>query len=135
MPEEQKPSSEEMKVTDRRSFTSSGDRRIPDLPKSEPRRAVAPEEAASSRNHDGIGFENFARYLAQLALHQMEGERNPATGALEVSLEEARQTIDILAMLKEKTQGNLSAVEKRTLEDLLHHLKVEFTRRANATRR
>jgi len=138
VPEDSKPASDEIKVTDRRSFTSSGERRQPDLAASEPRRtkAVTPSPAESAKaDPHAIGFENFIRYLAQVALHQMAGERNPATGTVEVALEEARQTIEILEMLKAKTQGNLSADEKRTLDDLLYHLKVEFSRRAVAPRR
>ena len=139
MPEETKPSSEEIKVTDRRSFTTSGERRLPDQPKADlprPRPAPQPPAGASApEDPNAIGFENFVRYLAQVALHQMAGERNPATGAVEVALEEARQTIEILEMLKVKTRGNLGEDEKRTLQDLLYHLKLEFSRRAAAPRR
>ena len=139
MPEEQKPPSDEIKVTDRRSFTQSGERRLPDLPTADLRRTKGappgPEKAASVQDPSAIGFDNFVRYLAQVALHQMAGERNPATGAVEVALEEARQTIEILEMLKEKTKGNLSVDEKRTVEDLIYHLKLEFSRRAAAPRR
>ena len=138
MPEDSKPASDEIKVTDRRSFTQSGERRQPDLA-AETRRTKSasppPAEVEAKQDPHAIGFENFIRYLAQVALHQMAGERNPATGAVEVALEEARQTIEILEMLKAKTQGNLSADEKRTLDDLLYHLKVEFSRRAVAPRR
>jgi hypothetical protein len=139
MSEDLKQNSDEIKVTDRRSFTQSGERRAPDLPKAEPKRekpaAGKHAEPAAASDPHAIGFENFIRYLAQVALHQMAGERNPATGAVEVSLEEARQTIEILGMLKEKTKGNLSGAEQRTLEDLLYHLKVEFSRKAAAPRR
>ena len=65
----------------------------------------------------------------------MAGERNPATGAVERNLEEARQTIEILTMLKDKTRNNLNADEKRTLEDLLVHLKIEFSRLAASPKR
>lgn len=142
MSEEPKRNTDEVKVTDRRSFTQTGERRAPDLPKAEVKRekpapSARSEAAASASASDphAIGFENFIRYLAQVALHQMAGERNPATGVVEVSLEEARQTIEILQMLKEKTKGNLGPDEQRTLEDLLYHLKVEFSRRAAAPRR
>ncbi len=142
MSEDPKRSTDEVKVTDRRSFTQTGERRAPDQPKAEVKRekpapAARSEAAASTSASDphAIGFENFIRYLAQVALHQMAGERNPATGVVEVSLEEARQTIEILQMLKEKTKGNLGPDEQRTLEDLLYHLKVEFSRRAAAPRR
>ena len=139
MPDDHKQVSEEVKVTDRRSFTPQGERRAPDQPRVEARLPKAPqppgEERKEPQDSHAISFENFARYLAQVATHQMAGERNPATGEVELNLEEARQTIEILSMLKEKTQGNLSAEEKRTLEDLLYHLKIEFSRRATAARR
>jgi len=139
MPEDSKPPSEEIKVTDRRSFDSSGERRLPDLPGADLRRPKAPpagpEPGPSTQDAGAVGFDNFVRYLAQVALHQMAGERNPATGAVEVALEEARQTIEILEMLKEKTKGNLTADEKRTVEELIYHLKLEFSRRAAAPRR
>jgi hypothetical protein len=141
MTEDLKQDTDEIKVTDRRSFTETGERRAPDQPKTEAKRekpapaARSSEAAAPASDPHAIGFENFIRYLAQVALHQMAGERNPATGVVEISLEEARQTIEILGMLKEKTKGNLSGEEQRTLEDLLYHLKVEFSRRAAAPRR
>ena len=138
MPEELKADSEEIKVTDRRSFTQSGERRVPDQPKLEATRskaASAGEAAGSQEDPYAISFENFVRYLAQVAIHQMAGERNPATGAVERNLEEARQTIEILTMLKDKTRNNLNADEKRTLEDLLVHLKIEFSRRTASPKR
>jgi len=138
MTEDPKRSSDEIKVTDRRSFNQAGERRAPDQPKTEPKRerpAPPPRSEAPASDPHAIGFENFIRYLAQVALQQMAGERDPATGVVEVSLEEARQTIEILQMLKEKTKGNLGPDEQRTLEDLLYHLKVEFSRRAAAPRR
>jgi hypothetical protein len=139
MPEETKAPSDEIKVTDRRTFTSSGERREPDQPRADSHRprASAPsrDSAETSENPEAVGFENFVRYLAQVALHQMAGERNPATGAVEVALEEARQTVEILEMLKAKTQGNLNPDEKRTLDELLYHLKLEYSRRAAAPRR
>src|SRR5262249_17824747 len=82
MPEETKTPSDEIKVTDRRSFTSSGERRNPDQIGEEPRRPRAapppPERPAKADDPSAVGFENFVRYLAQVALHQMTGERNPA---------------------------------------------------------
>jgi len=140
MPDEEsgKPA-EPVKVSDRRSFTSEGARRNPDQPRSEterPRSAAVPQSPASppqeARDPGSIDFDSFVRYLAQLALHQMTGARDPATGEVLVSLEEARQTIDILNMLKEKTRGNLDARETKTLDELLYHLKIEYSRRAAA---
>jgi len=146
MSEEKTNPSEEIKVTDRRSFTHSGERRTPDSPKTEVAkpRAQAPAagdtatrrgQAAGSGEPGGLGFESFVQYLAQVALHQMTGTRDPASGEVTANLEEARQTIEILAMLKEKTQGNLTPQEARSLDDLLYHLQIEYSRRAAAAKR
>jgi len=136
MPEDSKKATEEIKVSDRRPFTTTGERRTPDQPKSEPARAQAPPLASGASGAQEVGgpgaidFDSFVRYLAQVAFHQMTGARDPATGEVTASLEEAKQTIEILTMLKSKTQGNLSPQEARSLDDLLYHLRIEFSRRA-----
>lgn len=141
MPEEEKRTAEpEIRVTDRRSFTTDGERRAPDQPRVEsprspaavPDRKIGPPEEGEQ---GGIGFENFTQYLGQVALHQMAGARDPATGEVIVSLEEAQQTIEILEMLKAKTRGNLTSREAGALDRLLSHLKLEYARRAAAPRR
>jgi len=134
MPEEPQKPTDEIKVSDRRSFTAHGERRIPDQPKAESVRKESPpppsgtEETAAG---GAVDFDGFIRYLAQVALHQMAGARDPATGEIITSLEEAQQTIEILAMLKSKTLGNLTPQETRSLDDLLYQLRIEFSRRAS----
>ena len=44
----------------------------------------------------------------------------------EVNLPLARQTIDILEILREKTRGNLDPSESRLLEQILHDLRLRF---------
>ena len=50
----------------------------------------------------------------------MTNERRPA------DLDAAGQLIDILAMLEEKTRGNLTAEERQLLEALLYELRLRF---------
>jgi hypothetical protein len=47
-------------------------------------------------------------------------------GAPEVNLEGAAQMIEILALLEEKTRGNLSAEERQLLEQVLYELRLRF---------
>lgn len=47
-----------------------------------------------------------------------------------VELDAARQGIDLLAMLAEKTQGNLDERESRTLKDLLTYLRMLYVHKA-----
>ena len=48
------------------------------------------------------------------------GERIP------LDLENARRTIDMLEVLRHKTQGNLTAEEAKLLEDVLYELRLSF---------
>jgi hypothetical protein len=47
-----------------------------------------------------------------------------------IDLPLARQTIDILSMLEEKTRGNLSGEEERLLHQILFDLRMRYTRSA-----
>jgi len=51
---------------------------------------------------------------------------NPVTNKAEASLDQARHTIDVLAMLQEKTQGNRTPEESDELERILHELRMAF---------
>ena len=51
---------------------------------------------------------------------------NPATGKMEVHLEQAKHLIDTLQMLLDKTQGNRTADETDTLDRLLHELRLGY---------
>ena len=51
---------------------------------------------------------------------------NPMTGKVEIDVPVAKQMIDILAMLKDKTRGNLNASEDRLMEDILFDLRMKY---------
>ena len=51
---------------------------------------------------------------------------NPATNKTEVNLDEAKMSIEILRMLKEKTQNNLSEEEERTIISLIADLELNY---------
>ena len=51
---------------------------------------------------------------------------DPATLKTALDLTMARQTIDLLGMLEEKTRGNLSGEEERILEQALFELRMRF---------
>ncbi len=67
---------------------------------------------------------------AMMALGQMP---HPVTGKSEVSKPEAKHFIDLLAMLEEKTQGNLSGEETAMLSNMLHQLRMGFVAGPEAT--
>jgi hypothetical protein len=57
--------------------------------------------------------------------------KNPATDKIERNLEQAKQSINILELIKEKTKNNLNESQQRTLEGLLTDLRLNFVDESN----
>ena len=64
--------------------------------------------------------------MASTALIHMGATPHPDTGRTERDEVLARQSLDLLAMLKEKTRGNLSSEEERFFAALLTELRLKF---------
>jgi hypothetical protein len=60
---------------------------------------------------------------AMIALGQVP---NPIDGKTEVRLDLAKHAIDMLAIVEQKTKGNLTADENAMLEGILHQLRMAF---------
>jgi hypothetical protein len=133
--------SEGFKVTDKRMFRDDGE-------------AKKPESAAPSAGDKGpitetagdaglgtdeippgtgarIDFPSYVLSYYTQGLVLLGEVPNPYTNKKEEDLEAARHMIDILTMLEEKTQGNLSHEEKQLLESVLYELRMKFMARTN----
>jgi hypothetical protein len=74
-----------------------------------------------------INFASFVLSLAATAAVHFGDRLEPGTTeAGPVDLQSAAQMIDILALLEEKTKGNLTADEEQLLEAVLYELRVRF---------
>jgi hypothetical protein len=62
----------------------------------------------------------------------LSGMEDPATGQTMVDIEGAREVIDMLDVLREKTRGNLAPEEDRMLAELLGSLKFSFLEMSKA---
>lgn len=71
-------------------------------------------------------FENLIRSLGQNAAMLLGGYADPRTGQPMLDLEGAREMIDMLDVLREKTIGNLAPEEDSLLLDVLGNLKLAF---------
>lgn len=140
--------SEGFKVSDKRRFTPEGEAKTDDSGKDEsvtpesesetreaPQPEPAPEPAAedkdtaeSARREElpPINFAGFVIGLANSALFQLGLIPVSEEGKPEKDLAGARQTIDIIAMLEEKTRGNLTDEEKRIITETLFQLRMAF---------
>jgi Domain of unknown function (DUF1844) len=74
---------------------------------------------------------NFATFVASLnasALLHLGIIEDPTSGTKTKSLPMAKQTIDILSMLQEKTTGNLSEEEENLLKNILYDLRIMYVK-------
>jgi hypothetical protein len=70
--------------------------------------------------------QNAALFLGQIP--------NPKTGEAEVNLDLARMFIDQLAMIQEKTRGNLTSEEAKVLSTALSNLQMAYVEASGGTR-
>jgi hypothetical protein len=74
-----------------------------------------------------LSFTAFVVSLASSAAIHFGDLPDPNTGQLaEVNLDGAAQMIDILALLEEKTRGNLTMEERQVLDQVLYELRLRF---------
>ncbi len=64
--------------------------------------------------------------LQMAAMQQMGKIASPVSGKIEKNLEQARVSIDMLAMIAEKTDGNLTPDEKDLIDRVLFELRMNF---------
>lgn len=60
------------------------------------------------------------------AMQQMGKVASPLTGKVERDLDMAKHSIDMLAMIDEKTKGNLGEEEQKLLSHLLYELRLNY---------
>ena len=83
-----------------------------------------------------ITFTGFVLSLATTAAVHFGDIADPNTGErAEPNLLAAQQMIDIIAMLQEKTRGNLIEPEERLVDDLLYELRLRFVQAREGERR
>jgi hypothetical protein len=71
-------------------------------------------------------FSTFILSLSHSALMHLGEAPHPETGEIEKNLPLARQTIDLISMLEEKTKGNLSGDEERLVGQILFDLRMRY---------
>jgi hypothetical protein len=73
-----------------------------------------------------IDFATFVLSLATSALYHLGEMPRPEGAAAEKNLPMAKQTIDIVAMLRDKTTGNLTDDEAQLVDSLLYDLRMKY---------
>jgi hypothetical protein len=88
------------------------------------------EGSVSSGKATSVAFMNFLKSLATQALMSLGEIPNPMTGQSEVDLATAKEMIDLLILLKQKTAGNCSAEESAIFNSFLPELQLKFSNQA-----
>lgn len=146
--DEQKSKGPEFKVVDKRRFSEAEEDREEKLsekggqnPKAEssaaekesgqdiPPDRPATEDAWQSRR--GVDFSGFVLGMATQALMFLGEIPNPESNLVSMNLAAAKETIDILGMLEEKTKGNLTEEEHELLENVLAQVRLTFVQKIN----
>lgn len=122
------------KVRDRRSLSQEEDK--PAVPPTQDNASAQdhrneettapPEETPTDGGAFPVNFSSFVLSLATSALIHLGEESNPATGQKSIQLPMARQVIDLISILEEKTKGNLTPQEASLLSELLYTLRMKY---------
>jgi hypothetical protein len=134
---------EGFKVTDRRRFATEettkeeAREQAPKTTDKEAAQAELKDEAATGPGQEApheeelrpVTFTHLVVSLANTAIFQL-GLVGGAEGEVKRDLPGARQTIDLIAMLQEKTRGNLTDQEERIVKDTLFQLRMAFVEAA-----
>ena len=127
---------EEFKVTDRRRRDETGDsptaRATPDP--AAPTLRAAPAGPGSQdpapAPQGGPDLQGLFIMLASSALVNLGEAADPETGERVLDLEQAKEAIDLLSLLRVKTEGNRTDQESHLLEEMLYDLQLRFVRAA-----
>ena len=133
---------EGFKVIDRRPFTAEGDirREVVEEQEREAKREEVKEKAVAQAAADAkaaanppaetpkklAAFENLIRMIGSNAAMVLGAYADPRTGEPVIDPDAARELIDMLDALREKTKGNLAPEEDGMLLDLLGKLKMTY---------
>lgn len=79
-------------------------------------------------------FNTLVSSIATQALFSMGAMPDPQTGQRYTNLDYARHHIDTLGVIEEKTKGNLTDEERKTLSSTLYELRQSYVQIANASR-
>jgi len=119
----------EVKVEDRRFFDKEGN-----PIREESKEGPAPQSSHPQEERPKIDFASFLFIYVQTALVHLGDIEDPVERKAKENFEGARQIIDILEMLQEKTRGNLSKEETQYFEQILFDLRMRFVEKAGKAR-
>ena len=139
MAAEEQESGRGFRVQDRRRFSpETGEPRVEEVERSssketpqqgqpvENKAGFKKTQEAHDQSNEPISFSSFILGLITQALLFMGEAPSPPEQTKQIDLGAARQMIDLLAMLRQKTKGNLDSAEDAMLENALFDLRMRY---------
>jgi hypothetical protein len=125
-------------IKDRRSLDDKGDLKEERPGEGKPKEAAKGKEKKEDEKTDEaqktplpeVSFNSLIFSLSSSAFLHLGEIADPQTGEKRKDLSLAKHTIDTIAMLKEKTKGNLEEEERRFLESILTDLRWRYVKAA-----
>jgi hypothetical protein len=114
---------EGFKVTDRRRRDDDEPRKPDTAPPQPP-----PAQQSQHRRVDTRSLADLFMMLATEAVVALGDAPDPTTGKRERALPHAAEMIDLLLLLRDRTEGNRTADETQVLEEVLHDLQLRYVR-------
>lgn len=121
-------------VKDRRMFSQDGPPATDETPATEERPEQKSEPASNDQPRQTetplpqINFPTFVASLNASALVHLGVIEDPVSGKVEKNLPMAKQTIDILGMIEDKTKGNLTSDEASMIKHILYELRMIYVK-------
>lgn len=119
-------------IKDRRIFSEEAETKPKEEPEGETKtEGVKAGHEAGSEEKAPLPEINFSTFVISLNASALVGLgiiEDPAAGKKAKNLPLAKQTIDMLGMLEEKTRGNLTGDEESLLKGILHDLRLMYVR-------
>lgn len=120
-------------IKDRRSFDDKGELKeketAEEQKKEAPKEKVSEEESRTTPLPE-VNFTSLIFSLSSSALFHFGEIEDPRTHEKKKDLPLAKHAIDTIAMLKEKTEGNLTEEEQKFIESILTDLKWRYVKAA-----
>ncbi len=86
-------------------------------------------QVGEQEGYPPLDFTQFILSLGSSAMLQLGEAPHPVDGQYHTDVEGAKQTIDILGILEEKTTGNLNQEEQNLLKNILADLRIRFVKK------
>jgi len=125
---------DDIKITDKRRFKIDDEALIRDAEEEQKNESISAEDKNNETNESEIindinlkmGFMDMINSLAGTILIQLGAVADPQTNVIKKDMNAAKQTINVLELLKEKTAGNLTNDESMMLDNVLFDMRMRY---------